>query len=371
MENVFGYLFNDEILEGTVTFYSDYMNLNQFMTEDGSAEEPEATIEEVPDDVSTVESEMEPIVVPANLDVALLATMRRLLYDNYDLRNVQAEVHIKDQILDIVALHADAFGGDIFFNGSYNTQDPADPKFTFAYEVDRLNIPSVVNQVGLAQRFAPFLKSVTGTLSSDFEIKGDLQDNLYPDMGSLVAAGVLETFDTEIKNNPTLKRLGDKLKIDALKNPNLANTINKFRIEDGKFIVDPGAYKVAGMDIVAGGQHGLDNQMDYKVKMRVPRSLLGGNAVGAAANSAIDKGLASFAPQAQQLGIDLGQSEFINLQVDVLGALTKPEFKVNLLGAERGDGQNLGQQVASNIKEEAQKAKEELEAHTARGASQN
>lgn len=362
MENVFGYLFHDELLEGTVTFYSEYMNLNQFMTKDGTAEEPEATIKEVPDDVTKVESEMKPILVPDNLDLTLLATMKRLLYDNYDLHNVQAEIHVKDQILDIVALRADAFGGDIFVNGAYNTQNPKDPKFAFAYKVDRLSIPTVFNQVGVAQRFAPFLKSVTGTLSSDFEIKGDLQDNLYPDLGSLAAVGVLETFDTEIKDNETLTRLGNQLNIAALKEVNLANTINRFKIKDGKLKIEPGAYHIAGMDIVAGGEHGLDNQMDYEVKLRVPRSLLGGNAVGAAANRAIDKGLATLAPQAKQLGVNLEQSQFINLKVDVLGAMSKPQFKVHLLGGETSDGKNLGEQVTASIKEEAEKAKAELEA---------
>lgn len=362
MENVFGYLFNNELLEGNVTFYSEYMNLNQFMTKNGAAEEPEATIKEVPDDVTKVESQMKPILVPDNLDLTLLATMKRLLYDNYDLRNVQAEIHVKNQVLDIVALRADAFGGDIFVNGAYNTQNPEDPKFTFAYKVDRLSIPTVFNQVGVAQRLAPFFKAVTGTLSSNFEIKGDLQDNLYPDLRSLVATGVLETFDTEIKDNETLTRLSNELNIAALKRVNLANTINHFKIKDGKLKIEPGTYNIAGIDIVAGGEHGLDNQLDYDIKLRVPRALLSGNAVGAAANSAIDKGLAALAPQAKQLGISLEQSDFINLKVDVLGAMSKPQFKVNLLGGETDDGKNLGEQVTANIKEEAEKARAALEA---------
>lgn len=362
MQNIYGYLFNEEILEGTLTVYSDYMNLNQFMNEDGAAKEPEPTINEVPDDVSKVESDMEPILVPANLDVTLFATAKRLLYDNYDLRNVQAEVHLKDQTLDIAALSANAFGGDILVNGSYNTQNPEDPKFTFGYKVDNLNIPTVISQVGIAQRFMPFLKSVAGRLSSDFEVKGSLMDNLYPDLGSLLASGVIETFDTEIKDNATLTRLASQLNIKALENLDFANTINKFTIKDGKMLIEPGTYEVLGMDIIAGGEHGLDNVMDYNIKMRVPRELIGNTGVGGAANAAVDKGLAFLSPQAQKLGINLGDAEFLNFQVDVTGSPKRPNFKVNLLGAEAGDGKNLGQQVASNIKEEAQKAKEELEA---------
>jgi uncharacterized protein involved in outer membrane biogenesis len=361
VENVFGYLFNEEKIKGSLTLYSNYMNLNQFMTEDGSAPEPEPSDEPIPDDVEQIESELEPIQVPANIDFTLFTTFKRLLYDNYDLKNVQAEVHIYDQMVDIVALHADAFGGEIVMNGLYNTQNPEEPKFAFGYDVKRLNIQEIVRQVGLSEKFVPILKSVYGNFNSEFKIEGDLLNNMYPDMASIVSKGVFETFDTKVRNSAGLKQLGEKLNMNSLKQLDLGNTVNFFTIEDGRLKVDPASYQVNGMDVILGGSHGLDNTMDYDMKLRVPRELLAQSPVGSAVNGQVDKGLAALSPQAQKLGLDLKESEYVNLQVDILGTVTKPKFKVNLLGAE-GAGGNLGQQVTNTIKDEAQKVKDEMEA---------
>ncbi len=360
VENIFGYLFNEETIKGTLTVYSNYMNLNQFMTEDGSAPEPKERQEPLPDDVAQLESDLEPIQVPENIDFTLFATFQRFLYDTYDFRNVQAEVHVHDQIVDIAALKADAFGGEIIMNGSYSTQNPQEPKFAFGYDVKSLDIQKIVRQVGLSERFMPFLKSVYGNLNSEFEIKGDLMNNMYPDMSSIISKGIFKTFDTEVRNNDALKKLATTLGMDALKELDLGNTTNFFTIEDGRLKIDPASYDVKGMDVILGGSHGLDNSIDYNLKMRVPRDLLAKNPIGSAINSQVDKGLSALAPQAQKLGVDLQESEFINLQVDILGSVKQPKFKVNLLGAESGE--NIGQQITNTIKDEAQKVKDEAEA---------
>lgn len=361
LENVFGYLFNEEKIKGNLTLYSNYMNLNQFMTEDGSAPEPEPSKEPLPEDVEQIESDLEPIQIPANIDFTLFATFKRLLYDNYDLKNVQAEVHIYDQMVDIAALHADAFGGEIVMNGLYNAQNPEEPKFAFGYDVKHLNIQEIVRQVGLSERFVPILKSVYGNFNSEFKIEGDLLNNMYPDMASIVSKGVFETFDTKVRNSSALKQLGEKLNLNSLKQLDLGNTINFFTIEDGRLKVDPASYQVEGMDVILGGSHGLDNTMDYDMKLRVPRELLAQSPIGSAVNGQVDKGLSALTPQAQKLGLNLKDSEFVNLKVDILGTISKPKFKVNLLGAEGGAG-NIGQQVTNTIKDEAQKVKDEVEA---------
>ncbi len=274
---------------------------------------------------------------------------------------MQAEVHIHDQIIDIAALHADAFGGEIVMNGSYNTQNTEEPKFAFAYDVKQLNIQKIVRQVGISERFVPFLKSVYGNLNSEFEIKGDLMNNMYPDMSSIVSKGIFKTFNTEVKNSDALQQLGKKLNVSALKELALGNTTNFFTIEDGRLKVDPASYQVKGMDVILGGSHGLDNSMDYDMKLRVPRALLAQTPVGSAINGQVDKGLAALSPQAEKLGVKLEESEFVNLQVDILGTISKPQFKVNLLGGEGAKG-SVGQQITSTIKDEAEKVKAEAEA---------
>jgi len=361
MDNVFGYVFDGDILKGTMTLYSEYMNLNQFMSEDGEAVEKEA-IEEVPDDLSTVESDLEPMQIPGNIDFALLTTFKELIYDSYNLKNVQAEVHVHHHILDINALRADILGGSMAMNGKYDTQDPKKPKFKLAYDMSKFDIQTVAKNVGLSKRFMPILESVYGQFNSELEINGLLDENMYPDLTTLFAKGSLKTFNTVVKNNASVDKLSDQLKMENMKELNLGNTTNFFTLKDGKLKIDPATYNVEGMDIIFGGSHGLDNSMDYDMKLRVPRALLAKNPVGAAANNALGAGLAALSGEAKKIGVDLEISEFLNIGVGVTGTLTKPKFKIKLLGGEGKGGESLGDKAAAMIKAEAEKLKAEAEA---------
>ena len=68
---------------------------------------------------------------------------------------------------------------------------------------------------------------------------------------------------------------------------NLKNTKNWFEFNNGVVKIKDFDYKTNGIDMVIGGTHGIDSDMAYHIKAKVPRKMLQQNAVGQAA----DKGL--------------------------------------------------------------------------------
>ena len=44
--------------------------------------------------------------IPGNIDIAMFTTFKTLIYDSYNLKNVQAEVHVHVHVMDINALMA-------------------------------------------------------------------------------------------------------------------------------------------------------------------------------------------------------------------------------------------------------------------------
>jgi len=361
VDNVFGYVFDDETLKGVLHVYSNYMNLNQFMSDDGKAVEPEPKTE-IPDDVSEVESDLEPIQIPGNIDFSLITRFNEFIYDSYNLKNVFAEVHVHDHILDINTLQADGFGGGLAMSGTYDTKVPEKPKFKLAYNLQKLDIQTIAKEVGLSKRLLPVLESIYGKFNSEMEVSGILDKNLYPDLTTLSAKGLLQTYNAVVKDNKSLENLSEKLKMPDLKTVKLDNTTNFFSVKDGRLFIDPASHNIKGMDVIFGGSHGLDKTMDYDMKMRVPRDMLSKNPLGKAANDAVSTGLGALAGQASKLGIELKDSKYVNVGVGITGTLTKPKFKVKLLGAEGKGGETIGDQVANKIKEEANRLKEEAEA---------
>lgn len=356
LDNIFGYLYDNEILKGDLNLFSNYMNLNQFMTEDGAATEPEP--QPAPSNPEAVESAYEPILVPANLNFHIKARFNTLIYDTYKLKNTIADLRIRDEKLEIVNLSCYAFGGSLAFNGEYNTKNHTEPTFIFGYDVQRLDFQEVAAGVPMVAYFAPAIKALFGKFSSQFKINGILGDNLYPKLSSLNSEGLLETFDATLRGLTPMKALADQLKLKDIENLVLTNTKNFFKIENGKFILKPFAFKHKDIDMTFGGEHGLDQKMNYDLKMRVPKKLLDKVGVGQAAST----GFKALAGEASKLGIKMEEAEFLNIGVGIGGTTTKPTFKPKLLGAEGKSGGSLGDQVKESIKEEANKLKDEAEA---------
>ena len=111
-------------------------------------------------------------------------------------------------------------------------------------------------------------------------------------------------------------------------------------------------YSVEGIDMVIGGAHGINSDMDYNITAKVPRKLLEKNAVGAAA----DRGIKFLEGQASKLGINFATGEFINVKLNIGGSMTNPKVKLNLLGTANGDSsikdvvENLTETAIDSVK---------------------
>ena len=110
-----GYLFNDETLQGTLTFKSNNININSLITESGTAT------------TATESSELPVIEIPANLDLQLDASIGKLTYEKYVLSAVSGNVAAKDGILNLNNLKADMLGGQIVLNGKYDSRNVKHP----------------------------------------------------------------------------------------------------------------------------------------------------------------------------------------------------------------------------------------------------
>jgi hypothetical protein len=355
LENIFPYLFDNQELRGEMNLSSAYMNLNQFMSESGKATEPVA--QAVPVNPETAKSEYEPILVPSNINMHLTASLNTLIYESYNLKNVKADLRVRDQKVEIINLSCNAFGGSIALNGEYSSKNPEAPTFAFGYDLKRLDFQEVSKGVPVLAYFAPAIKSVFGKFSSNFKMNAVLGKNLYPKLSTINAEGLLETFDATLKGLTPMKGLSDKLKIDELSNFVLTNTKNFFNIQNGNFSIKPFAFKSGDIDMTFGGSHNLEQKMNYNLKMRIPKKLLDKAGLGQAAN----EGMKMLSGQASKLGIKVEETEFLNVGVDIGGTLAKPTFMPKVLGAEGKSGQSLGNQVKENLKEEADKLKKEAE----------
>lgn len=348
LTNIWNYLFSNEKLGGNLSLRSNYMNLNQFMTE-GDA--PAATATAAPAEAS------EPFLVPENMDLKVEANMGTVIYDDMELKNVKGALLVKNESVRFDNLSANSLGGSMNITGGYDTKNHEKPKFDFGMKLNRIDFQQAFSKFNTFQMIAPIGKYLQGTFNTDLNLSSDLKKDLMPDMATLAASGLLETLNGKISLAPPLQEIGNKLNVDAFKKLNLQNTKNWFTVKDGAVLLDEFKHSYDGIDMRIGGSHKLTGDMDYHIIAKIPRSKIGKNPLGAAANSGLD----FLSGEAKKLGLNVNAGEFINVQINLGGTMDKPKVGFKVLGSE-GTATDIGTTITNKAEEEAKKKLEETKA---------
>ncbi len=328
------YLFKEGVLGGEVALRAHYLNLNPFMETD---EESAST--------SSPEENYEPIEVPSNLHLIMLADVDKLLYTNIELKNLQARLVIEDGQVILEKCTTNTLGGAVALSGLYDSSVQGDPVFNFKYDLSGMDFQKAYTTFNTFETMAPMAKYVYGKFNSSLIMEGRLGSDLMPRYDAISADGFLETIQGKIKGMPALAAIDQQLGVPLLSGMELKDTRNWFEIRNGRVEVKPFDYEWEGIAMNISGNHAFTGEMDYYIKADVPREKL-----GSFANAAIDKGLNALQKQAGALGLSLEQAETVKLGITLKGTWDKPKIGIKLLGT---DGQQTVQDAA---KEELQNA---------------
>jgi hypothetical protein len=329
---VFDWLFDDKLLGGNLNLTSNLMDLNQFMTENPA-----------PASSNTVNAATEPFLVPKNMDVAINAKMGRVLYTNMDLTNVTGKLLVQNEEVKIEDANANALGGQFNIKGGYNTQNAAKPIFKLTYNMKGVDFKQSFNTFNTFQKLAPIGQYLSGKFNTSMEMGGELGKDMMPNMNTINAAGFLQTVQGIISGFKPLEEIANKLNASELKNLDVKETKNWFEIKDGLVKVND-FDKIVGKDIklTIGGTHSLTNEMNYTIKTRVPRKRLESSTAGAAAGAAYNEILS----QAAKYGVNIKNSEFVNVLFTMTGSLLQPKLVMKVMS---GDGQTTLQDAAKGV----------------------
>ncbi len=324
------YLFKNGVLQGELAFRSHYLNLNPFMEE--SSEEGSG---------GSAETAYEPIEVPQDLQLNILADVDELLYTNIALYDLQARLLVRDGQAILEKCKTKTLGGQVALSGSYDSSVEGDPLFSFKYDLSRMDFQKAYSAFNAFQTLAPMAKYVRGKFNSSLILEGSLGPDLMPKYDLISADGFLETIQGRIEGMPALAAIDKQLGVPLLAGMELQDTRNWFEVRNGRVEVKPFDYRWEDIDMNIRGSHGLNGDMDYYIVADVPREKLGNFA-----NAGLDKGLAALQKQAGALGLSLSQVDIIKLGISLKGDLEKPRVGIKLLGA---DGRQTAREA---VKEE-------------------
>ncbi|WP_116105487.1 AsmA family protein [Lewinella sp. IMCC34191] len=346
ISNLFDYTFGEGVLTGNIDVRSGFFNVADFMSEEAAAT---AT---TTDAGTTAPAEAAVIPIPKNINLRVNMAADRVQYTDIIMNGMRGDLVIQDGAAMIENGRANLLGGSMGFRGAYDTSDETDePVFRFAYDMEQLDFGQAFTALNSFAALAPIGKFITGNFSSEMLMEGRLGSDLLPVLNSIDAQGLLRTAEARIASFKPLQVIGRALNVKELReSATLKNIIAAFEIKDGMVTVEPFDFALAGIGMTVAGSHGLNTDMDYRIRAAIPRDLVEGNIIGGAALSALE----NLGSQAKKLGLNISPGDTLNLDIALTGSISDPKTGINLLGTGSGSSQSTTGAIAGALQDRAE-----------------
>lgn len=356
VENMLSYMLKDGTLKGNMNITANIFDVDEWMV---AMETPTEGTTTTPSEPTPTSEEMEVFKVPAKLDMAMTAKADKVIYDGMVLEKATGSLLIKDEKVTMKGVQFNMLDGKIGMDGSYSTKTGNLPKVDMAYDIDNVNMVKAFTTFNTMEKLAPIAKYVKGNFTSKMKMQGQLDKNMMPNLMSFSGDGMMAMFKATLANCDIITELGKKLEIKKLQKIDIVDFTTKFAVEKGRVQVKPFNIEQLGIKMNIGGSHGFDQTLNYDIKAKVPRELLGKQA---------NTFVGTLLDRAKKEGINIELPNYLNVDIKLLGTMTKPEIKLDLKEALANTGQNLLKdakdllnEVKDMVVDEAKKVKEEVE----------
>ncbi|MBT8263699.1 MAG: AsmA-like C-terminal region-containing protein, partial [Muriicola sp.] len=260
--NLLGFLFNNENVEGNFNMMSDTFAVNNFMV----TEESEDTTSET----------SEAVKIPSFLESSIRAQANTVLYDDLALKEVKGLLTIKDETVTISELTSSLFQGKLAVNGTVSTKNE-EPTFEMNLGASDFRIGEAFSSLELFQLLAPAAKAVQGSMNTEINIAGNLNNDFSLNFTSITGNVLAELFGTELKPEQAqiVSALGNQLQFIKPENIKLDGLKTALSFENGRVQVKPFTVNYQDIDITVNGSHSFDRQLNYTATFNVPAKYLG------------------------------------------------------------------------------------------------
>lgn len=262
--NYLGYVFGkNETIKGVVNFNSTLLDLNEFMsdTEESAAAADTAALSVIP--------------VPQNIDFLLKSNIKTVKLMNYTMTNAAGDVLVKDGIANLSGLKFNMLGGSFVVDGTYNTKDIAHPKYDLGLKIENVSMKEASSASSLVSTYAPIAGMVNGNFSTDFKISGELLKDMMPNMATVNGGGLIKIAQAALKDSKLISGITSLTKLNDANEVTMKDVLMSAAIKDGRLSVKPFDVKFGNYKTTVTGSTGLDQSIDYTLKMDVPAGKLG------------------------------------------------------------------------------------------------
>ena len=272
LSNYIGYLLRDQTLRGRLDVRSSLLDLNELLG-DASEASADTGAAAAPADTAA----MRAVVVPQNLDLALGASLKKILFQKMVLDDFTGSLTVANGTVSMNRLAMNAFGGRMSASGSYSTAaDAQRPALKLKAEIADASFSTTFDQLDVVRRMVPLFEKTGGDYSMSLDLATRLTQTMDPDYATLQADGAIRSKNIRVQNIAVFDQLAAALKNDALRRIEAKDVDIRFTIRDGRIATQPFDLSVGGISLNLSGSTGLDQTIDYTARVTLPEGSAGG-----------------------------------------------------------------------------------------------
>jgi hypothetical protein len=334
INNYLEYIFGGKTLTGSFNTKSDYFNLNNFMANGGSTAE-----DETPQVV---------IDIPANIDFTLQSQVDRLVYDDLEMSNVRGQIILKEKQAFLNGLNMSLLGGTLALSGSYDSRDLSKPVVDFNLDIKNWDIQQAFSKFVTVAYLAPIAKYTSGIFNTSLKYKSFLKQDMSPDLLSVQGVGNLFTKGVIVEGFEPLTKLAKEINLSQFAKQKIDNLSMYFKIEDGRFNVEPYEVKIGNSKAQLAGFTSLDQDIFYKINLEIPRSEFGTEA---------NRWINDLVTKANERGIKADPLSKVFLDVSIDGKITSPNIRVLWSPQNKDALMSLKDELEGQVRQKAEELK--------------
>jgi hypothetical protein len=199
-------------------------------------------------------------------------------------------------------------------------------------------------------KLAPVAENCNGKVSATMDISSFLDSHMMPVYSSLTGKGILTSKEVKLGNTKTFDKMAEVLKTDKFRNMMFRDLNISFEIKNGKVQIKPFENKIGNGKVIIGGEHGIDQTLNYVMNFAMPRA---------------DMGLANDVAQNLQAaaaakGLNVQMDELVNLGVSITGTFKDPIIKPAFTKGNGNPMETVKTQMKENAVEKVEEVKQDV-----------
>lgn len=266
LQNVIDYaLTNKAVLKGNFVLRSDYINIDEFMSNANAPSTPVPNETEVKPEVASGV-----VVIPPNLNIQFDATAGKVNFEDLLLEKLNGNMYINNGQLMLKNSSFDIIGSTVKTDVVYASESPDKANFDFKIKAKDFDVKRAYKEVKLFREMASAAENAEGIISLDYKVAGKLDGNMQPIYPSLVGGGTLSVKNVKMKGFKMFGAVSKKTGKDAIRDPDLSKVDIKTTIKNNIINIERFKFKVAGFRPRIEGQTSFDGDLNIKMRLGLP-----------------------------------------------------------------------------------------------------